>query len=569
MAEVNAKLASQINNDFEEMKDVRKQREPHWEEKAKYIQPDREFNRGENKASRGDKEGQVLSESVHSMVPIEANDTFSKGYQGNMTSKHFPWFRFDFEEQELSRITGAKQWLQDVAQNVYFELSRSNFYSEMGKLFADAGWCGTATMSVEWDEADESLMFHVWHPMQIYLEVDEHQRVNRVIRPFMLSALNAVERMFPEEKENLSEDVINAYEGDNPYEKFEFWHSVAPREERSEFREGNTDFTYESVYMEPHKDDVIRESGFKTMPYVVWRPLVRTDEVYGRGPGDIAWPAIRMINGLEKNLLTASQKMLDPAMLVDARLKGQFSTHPGKNVYFGRDPRLLTRQIQENIRYDVGVERQGRAEEEIKRAFNVNVFAALANTSVEEMKNVRATAFTELRNERAILLGPIIGNLEDETLDPIFDRVFQIMLDNQRIPDAPPALVAQAGGAPLRVEYNGPLAQLQKQHFEQRAIRATLQEVMPMLQVHPEGKDVLEWDNMIRRVAHSHNLPEGLVRDEMEFEQLRQQRQEQQEGAMKLAQQEQQASTYKDAATPMGEDSLASGIVEQAEAQAG
>jgi len=87
--------------------------------------------------------------------------------------------------------------------------------------------------------------------------------------------------------------------------------------------------------------------------------------------------------------------------------------------------------------------------------------------------------------------------------------------------------------------------------------------------VHPEGKDVLEWDNMIRRVAHSHNLPEGLVRDEMEFEQLRQQRQEQQEGAMKLAQQEQQASTYKDAATPMGEDSLASGIVEQAEAQAG
>ena len=45
MAELNEDLAKQINQDYEEMKAVREQREPHWEEKAKYIQPDREFVR--------------------------------------------------------------------------------------------------------------------------------------------------------------------------------------------------------------------------------------------------------------------------------------------------------------------------------------------------------------------------------------------------------------------------------------------------------------------------------------------------------------------------------------------
>ena len=536
MAELNEDLAKQINQDYEEMKAVREQREPHWEEKAKYIQPDREFVRTSQRGQQDDKRGEVLSEEVHSMVPIEANDTFSKGYQGNMTSKHFPWFKFDFENQNLADVSGGKEWLQQAAGTVYFELSRSNFYSEMGKLFSDAGWCGTATMSIEWDESRQQLMFHVWHPMTTWLEVDEHQRVNRVIRSFMLSAVNAVERYFPDEKDRLSEPVLKAYDSENPYETFEFWHSVAPREERSEFRDGNTDFEYESVYMQPGQRDILRESGFKTLPYVVWRPIVRSEEVYGRGPGDISWPAIRMINGLEKNLLTASQKMIDPAMLVDARLKGSFTTHPGANIYFGRDPRMLTKQIQEDIRYDVGIDRQDRAEEEIKRAFNVNIFAALANSKIEDMKDVRAMAFNDLRNERAVLLGPIIGNLEDETLDPIFDRVFSLLEENNLLPPVPEQLARVAAGSPLRVEYNGPLAQLQKQHFEQKAIRATLEEVIPILQVHPEGKDVLHWDNMIKRIAQSHNIPESLVREEQEMVGIREDRLKQQQEAMKIEQ---------------------------------
>ena len=286
--------------------------------------------------------------------------------------------------------------------------------------------------------------------------------------------------------------------------------------------------------MQPGQRDILRESGFKTLPYVVWRPVVRSEEVYGRGPGDIAWPAIRMINGLEKNLLTASQKMIDPAMLVDARLKGSFTTHPGANIYFGRDPRMLTKQIQEDIRYDVGIDRQDRAEEEIKRAFNVNIFAALANSKIEDMKDVRALAFNDLRNERAILLGPIIGNLEDETLDPIFDRVFSLLEENDLLPPVPEELARVAAGSPLRVEYNGPLAQLQKQHFEQKAIRATLEEVIPILQVHPEGKDVLNWDNMIKRIAQSHNVPESMVREDEEMANLRQQRMQAQQEATKL-----------------------------------
>ena len=124
--------------------------------------------------------------------------------------------------------------------------------------------------------------------------------------------------------------------------------------------------------------------------------------------------------------------------------------------------------------------------------------------------------------------------MEDETLDPIFDRVFSLLEENDLLPPVPDELARVAAGSPLRVEYNGPLAQLQKQHFEQKAIRATLEEVIPILQVHPEGKDVLNWDNMIKRIAQSHNVPESMVREDEAMAELRQQRMQAQQEATKL-----------------------------------
>lgn len=558
----NPALADVTMEDYEELASRRERWEPHWQSKAELVSPFREFLGGDFDRQK-DHAGDPLSQgSVHSSVPIEANETWARGFAGYMTGKHYDWFGFSLEEERFLEIPGVRNWLQDYARTVLAWMGRSNFYPQMLQLYGDGGWCGTAPMSVEWSMRHERLVYRAWHPMEIFCELDEHGTVNRVIRDFEMNAINAVERMFPEEAEKglLSKEIMEAYDKE-PYKMFPFLHSVGEREDRMPSKKDSINKPWYSVYMEKDQQSIVRESGFNEDPYIFWRPTVRSREAYGRGPADRAWPEIRKINGLARDATTASQKMVDPAMLVDASLKGIWNTNPGHNMYTSRDPRRKAIPAQENLRYDMAIDRERYAEQQIKLAFQNNTFAMLAQIDIQELKNVRQLAISEIQNERAVLLGPIVGNLEDETLKPMIDRTVGLLDEQGLLPPAPDALIRAAGGSEIKIVYNGPLAQLQREHFEQRAIRNTLRDVMPILQMHESGLDVLKLDDMIRRIARANNLDEDFVRDGIEFETVRQQRTERMQAQTNLEVAESAGRAYKDTKEAPEEESLAAQIM--------
>src|ERR1700742_2949081 len=92
-----------------------------------------------------------------------------------------------------------------------------------------------------------------------------------------------------------------------------------------------------------------------------------------------------------------------------------------------------------DMRLDLGhlgadiAEVQGR----IKEAFYANPFLMLAES---DRREITAREIDERREEKMLMLGPVLERLHDELLQPLVARVFSVMARNGRIPPPPPSL---------------------------------------------------------------------------------------------------------------------------------
>jgi hypothetical protein len=75
---------------------------------------------------------------------------------------------------------------------------------------------------------------------------------------------------------------------------------------------------------------------------------------------------------------------------------------------------------------------------------------------ISQLETVRtATEIDARREEKLIMLGPVLERNEHEGLQPDINRIFQIMARRRLFP-APPAIM---DGLPVKVEYIGPRAE--------------------------------------------------------------------------------------------------------------
>jgi hypothetical protein len=91
----------------------------------------------------------------------------------------------------------------------------------------------------------------------------------------------------------------------------------------------------------------------------------------------------------------------------------------------------------------------------INSAYFVDLFMMLQNINTRSMP---VEAVIEMKEEKLLMLGPVLERLNDEALNPLIDRVFSIMARKNMLP--PPPDVMQ--GMPLRIEYISVMAQAQK-----------------------------------------------------------------------------------------------------------
>ena len=234
----------------------------------------------------------------------------------------------------------------------------------------------------------------------------------------------------------------------------------------------------------------------------------------------------------------AIDKLVNPPMTAPSSLRNQrASLLPGDVTYvdiaqgqqgfapaYQINPRIneLMMDIQEN---------QGR----IRRAFFEDLFLMIAN---DTRSNITAREIQERHEEKLLMLGPVLERLNDELLDPLIDRTFNIMMKFEMIPPPPKELQ----GMDLSVEYISVMAQAMKM-VGISSIERTMQFAGQLAQAKPEVLDKINFDQAIDEYGAMLGAPPSLILDDETVAKIRadraqaQQAQQQSMQMMQMAQQ--------------------------------
>ena len=132
------------------------------------------------------------------------------------------------------------------------------------------------------------------------------------------------------------------------------------------------------------------------------------------------------------------------------------------------------------------------------------------------------------------LLGPVMGRLQHELLQPMVERVFNLLVAQDAFPE-PPVMVEESG---FSVEYVSPIAKAQRTG-EAQGIMRLFELMSPLASVDPSVFDHLDMDGLVRHMIKVLSIPAKVTNGEFEVAARRDERQaqEQQQQQMMEAQQ--------------------------------
>ena len=226
-------------------------------------------------------------------------------------------------------------------------------------------------------------------------------------------------------------------------------------------------------YIMEQDNFVLEESGAEEMPYVVPRWWLATGEVYGRSPAMTALPHIKVANVATKDVLDAAEKAISPAITVPHEgLIGPVRTSPNSITYLKNKTEIgqmpTSSQLPFASEYIVQLENAIRTTMFVDQVQFVGDF------------KMTATEVIQRQTERMRLLGPVLGRLENEFLNPMIGRAFGIMSRAHAFPPAPEDIQ----NADMRIEYQSPLAKAQKSQIAQ-GFQQFLMMIEPLAKLSP------------------------------------------------------------------------------------
>jgi hypothetical protein len=124
------------------------------------------------------------------------------------------------------------------------------------------------------------------------------------------------------------------------------------------------------------------------------------------------------------------------------------------------------------------------------------------------------------------LLGPTLGRLQSDYLDPLVQRTFNILYRAGQLGE-PPEVVFESSGE-LDIIYTGPLVRAQRADIAQGVTRwvATLAELS---EVRNDVLDIPDWDAIARELGSLEGVPAKLMRSNTEIKDARKKREQTEE----------------------------------------
>lgn len=486
--------------------------------------------------------GQKLTGNVYDGTPLSALNLWADGMYGYLCSPNLDWFSLTlpstinfsrtsgmraFSGKRLDDMPEISQWLNDCEDVMKSEFLRSNFYAVMPQFFRDGGSVGTACMDIEEEILgvnNSRIIFTPLHFREYVIAQNKSGSVDTLYRRFPETLRNLVQRFGLEKLVAVDGDFRRKYEA-NPYEEVFVIHAVQPRLDFDPSRLDQKAKPWGSYWLlEGKTESLIDEGGYRRFPSVGWRYRKETDEIYGRSPAWDAYAEIMLGNQEARTNLIAGQKMAEPPMVAPEDLRGQIQSGP-KGWTFVQLMNDLPQPLNTGIQLPYALEMRERTDKAIEKHFNVDFFLMLSQAAYNKVF-LTATQVIQMAGEKAAVLATRTDTLNIEAFNPIIDRVWEILMEADRLPQ-PPDMLFEFGGANLEIDYLGPLAQAQKVMFETQGIKASLESAAQIAQLFPEALDVLNGDEMIREIFKANRAPAAVMKSKEEVGSLRQQRMEQ------------------------------------------
>jgi hypothetical protein len=513
---------------FTDCTNERSDYEAEWRTISDFLLPGRGIY-GTSANSSKPKKRQLSSPKVVNTVAEEALYILTSGMHGGLTSPSRPWFKLDWSDTRLSKVEPLKQWLQECESILHTGLHASNFYSIINSFYTEYAGFGNGCLYIgeDVDKGDESpFRFELLTAGEYAFSLGSAGKPIAFYRIIYLTPAQVVEK-FPDTVSAEVKKLVEDEESGKYTPSITVLECVTKRKYRDKaytqirFELPSTGATKTASSLAEERKPLSVE-GFYEFPYPIARWDIIGSDTYGIGLGSRSLRHIKRLQELEKALLMATHKSVDPPVNVPARLKGKLNRLPGGENYYTNPQEVVTELYQGRVDYqgiNMAIE---RIEQRIQRIFCTDIF--LSGARDPNASPYKAAEVVAREQEKMLRLGPVVERLLPELLQPVLERCFNIMLRKGRFPELSPELAQLASGYEIRMV--SPLATAQRS-VELQSINTFLAFLGQAAQFSQEILDNVDADAAARDYADITGVRLGILRPVEQVQKIREQRAQQ------------------------------------------
>lgn len=441
---------------------------------------------------------------------------FANGLLGNVASQNAVWFKLALERMQADKLPGVGEWLDDVTDTFYKLFSKSSFYQAAWQVYLNGGGSGLGTMYVGENLEEERIDFVPYTPAGVFIDIDSRGKVDTLFYETLISG-RAILQRYGESK--LSKDLLAKIKR-NPYNRYILIKACFPREDRLIGKMDAINKPFASIHLLKEGNVILRESGFDSFPYAVWRYEHAAEDVYPWSPSLTGFPDIDRANNISKSIIRLAQLTGEPPIAVPSEMYNDFKMEPRFKIKAYNMNRLPV-PLQFGQGYQIELEREQHYRDIVKEHYFTNFFLSLSATVGQKLT---ATQVIEMQGEKATVIGGMVSRLTQEFFDPLFDRMFMIAARNGWIPEPPESLLATGGN--ISIDYLGILPMAQKRMLELNGPMNALQNFLPVAQAFPEMANMIKTYDLGKQILVGGGMPHAVIKDEKEYDQIIQQQQQ-------------------------------------------
>lgn len=430
------------------------------------------------------------------------------GMMNGITSPARPWFKLALKNKKYkdpSHVVNV--WLAAATKAMHTCMAGTNFYSSLGIMYLEFSAFGTASLGIY--ENFEAVFRCKNYPIGGFMiSTNSEGKVDTHAREFTMPLDQIVEK-WPEAvlPTNLKAKVNSANIQERKHPCI-VRHLVEPNRGEERFPKVRRSAKFREVYWLDTPEHLILDArGLDEFPHVTPRWEVYADDVWGTSPCMEAHPDVLQLQHLVKRKAQGLDKMVSPPMLAHSSLASKPKAFLPDGITY-----VSSADLQQGARptYQINIPFQElhiditEVQSRIKEVLFNDLFRMIS-----DLDTVRsASEIDARREEKLVLLGPVLERFESEALRPSIERIFGIMMRADLFPPLPPELE----GEELDPEYTGVLSDALRA-VGTVSIERWLAFLGGLTQMSPDVIQIPDFDEMVRYYADAIGVPPQLLKE--------------------------------------------------------